>query len=99
MDTRLLAYERAATVTEIAAWANDLLGKEVPGSPGYQVVRILQFQFTNQGTSYAALLLVEVTNTSFDNQVALKEADMVEIEQITSSIETLPARGQVLSEE
>jgi len=99
MDTRLLAYERAATVTEIATWANDLLGKEAPGSPGYQVVRILQFQFANKGDSYTALILVEVTNTPFDSQVALKEADMVEIEQITSSIETPPARGQVLSAE
>lgn len=98
METRLLAYERATTVAEIAAWANALLGKEAPGSPGYRVVRILQFQFAHQGNSYAALILVEVTNTLFDNQVALKEADMAEIEQITSSIET-PASGQFASEE
>lgn len=87
MDTRMLAYEHAVTMTEIANWANELSGKEAPGSPGYRVVCILRFQVLDKGDRYAALVLVEVTDISSEIQVALKEADMVEIEQITSTIE------------
>ncbi len=89
MDTRMLAYEHAATMAEIANWANGLLGKEAPGSPGYRVVRILRFQVIARGDRYAALVLVEVTDTSSNNPVALKEADMVEIDNITSTIEDI----------
>jgi hypothetical protein len=90
METRLLGYEHAATVTEIAAWANDLIGKEAPGCPGYVVVKVVQFQLVAlqlPHRGYDALLLVEVVERLSDAQVVLKEADVEVIEQITSSIE------------
>jgi hypothetical protein len=34
MDTRLLAYDEATMVREIASWANALIGHEVPDAPG-----------------------------------------------------------------
>jgi hypothetical protein len=90
METRLLAYEHAVTVSEIAVWANGLIGKEVPGDPGYTVVRVIQFQ-TISGRSdqggYDALVLVEVTERKLDTQVALSEADIEVIEELTSSID------------
>ena len=85
METRLLAYEQAVTTTEIAAWANDLIGKEVPGSPGYKVVRIIQFQFVQKQDGYSALILVEVTEMT--PEIAIKEADAIVIEQLTSTID------------
>jgi hypothetical protein len=99
MDTLLLAYERATNMTEIADWANRLRGKEAPGAPGLRVVRVVRFQILDKGEYYTALILVEVSNLSSENQVALKEADMVEIEQITSGIEDAlsnqaPSSGQ-----
>jgi len=90
METRLLAYEHAVTVSEIAAWANNLIGKEVPGDPGFTVVRVIQFQtISNQGGQggYDAMILVEVTEKHSDTQVALKEADIEVIEELTSSID------------
>ena len=95
-ETRLLAYEHAVTVSEIAAWANNLIGKEVPGDPGFTVVRVIQFQtISNQGNQgnqggqngYDAMILVEVTEKHSDTQVALKEADIEVIEELTSSID------------
>lgn len=91
METRLLAYEHAVTVSEIAAWANSLIGKEVPGDPGFTVVRVIQFQTTSGQSGYDAMILVEVTERQFDTQVALSEADIEVIEELTSSIdETSP---------
>jgi len=90
METRLLAYEHAVTVSEIAAWANNLIGKEVPGDPGFTVVRVIQFQtISNQSgqNGYDAMILVEVTEKHSDTQVALKEADIEVIEELTSSID------------
>lgn len=90
METRLLAYEHAVTVNEIAAWANSLIGKEVPGDPGFSVVRVIQFQTTssqNGQSGYDAMILVEVTERQFDTQVALSEADIEVIEELTSSID------------
>ena len=90
METRLLGYEHAATVTEIASWANDLIGKEAPDCPGYVVVKVVQFQLValqSPQRGYDALLLVEVVERLSDAQVTLKEADVEVIEQITSSIE------------
>jgi len=96
METRLLAYEHAVTVSEIASWANNLIGKEVPGDPGFTVVRVIQFQMiSNQGGQgsqngqggYDAMILVEVTEKHSDTQVALKEADIEVIEELTSSID------------
>ena len=98
MNTCMLAYEHAATMTEIANWANELSGKEAPGSPGARVVRILRFQVLDKGDHYTALLLVEITDISDENQVALKEADMVEIEQITSTIEDISPENAPFTE-
>ena len=87
METRLLAYEHAVTVSEIAAWANNLIGKEVPGDPGFTVVRVIQFQTISGQSSYDAMILVEVTERPSDTQVALSEADIEVIEELTSSID------------
>ncbi len=87
METRLLAYERAASAGEISAWANSLVGKEVPGDPGYTVVGVVQFQLINGQSGYDAMILVEVTPREPDTQVALKEADVAVIEELTSSID------------
>ncbi|TMD69351.1 MAG: hypothetical protein E6I91_02265 [Chloroflexi bacterium] len=87
METRLLAYEHAVTVSEIAAWANNLIGKEVPGDPGYTVVRVIQFQTTSGQSGYDAMILVEVTEIKPETQVALSEADIEVIEELTSSID------------
>ena len=98
----MLAYEQAATVTEIATWANDLIGKEVPGSPGYKVVRVIQFQFIDRQDGYAAIILVEVEempNETNNIQVALKEADIAVIEQLTASIGEAPESETTLPEE
>jgi len=73
-------------VSEIAAWANGLIGNEVPGNPGYFVVRVIQFQIINAQNGYAAVILVEVTQREPDTQVALSEADIEVIEDLTSSI-------------
>jgi hypothetical protein len=94
----MLAYEHAATMAEIADWANGLPGKEAPGSPGYRVVRILRFQVIARGDHYAALVLVEVTDISSNNPVVLKEADMVEIDNITATIGDIPTSNSTLSE-
>ncbi len=87
MKTRVLAYEHAATVTEIETWANDLLEKEAPGSPGYIVVNVIQFQIIPGQNGYDAMFLVEVIERFPEEQVALKEADIVVIEQMTSSLD------------
>lgn len=87
METRLLAYEHAATVSEIAAWANALPGKEVPGDPGYTVVSVTRFQLMHAQSGYDALILAEVTERRPETQVALKEADIEVIEELTSSID------------
>ena len=99
MDTRMLGYERAVTVAEIASWANELPGKEMPGEPGYQIVGVVQFQFVEHNGNYAALLLVEVTTLPSEGQLAFKEEDIVAIEQLTSSIESAPANEIPLPEE
>jgi hypothetical protein len=99
MNTRLLAYDEATTVTEIANWANALIGNEVPDAPGYQVVRIVQFQLLQQSQGYAALVLVEVMQKPPDASVALKEADIAVIEQLTSAIGEAPEQETSDSEQ
>ena len=99
MDTLLLAYERATNMTEIAGWANALRGKEAPGAPGLRVIRVVRFQILDKGEYYTALILVEVSDLASENQVALKEADMVEIEQITSGIEDVMSNQAPSSEQ
>lgn len=87
VETRLLGYERAVTATEIALWANDLLGQEAPGSPGYIVMRVIQFQLVPLREGYDALLLVEVEERSTEARMALRESDVAVIERLTSSID------------
>lgn len=87
METRLIAYEHAATVSEIANRTNDLIGKEMPGNPGYTVVGIVQFQLISGQSSYDALILVEVTERHLDMEVTLRAADIEVIEELTSSID------------
>ena len=90
VETRLLAHEQAATVGEIATWANNLIGKEVPGHPGYNVVSVMRFQVLNVQSGYDAIILVEVTQRdpeAGETQVALKEADIEVIEELTAAID------------
>ncbi len=87
METCLLGYERAETVTEIAAWANELVGKAVPGYPDYRVVKVAQFQLVRAQNGYDAMLLVDVMEwLNEESQVTLREADVKVIEQLTSTI-------------
>lgn len=90
MDTLMLAYEHAATMAEIATWANDLRGQEAPGVPGSRITRVVRFQVLDKGEGYTALILVEITDRISEGLVALKATDVVEIEQIASGIEDLP---------
>jgi len=90
VETRLLAYEHAASVGEIAAWGNGVVGKEVPGDPGYSVVSVMRFQVMNGQSGYDAMILVEVTQKGLEEGetlVALKEADIEVIEELTASID------------
>jgi hypothetical protein len=87
MQTRLLAYEHATTVSEIAGWVNGLIGKELPDNPGYIVVSVVQFQLISGQRGYDALMLVEVTERHFETQVTLRAADIEVIEELTSSID------------
>jgi hypothetical protein len=87
MQSRLLAYEHATILNEIVSWANNLIGKEVPGDPSYVVMSILQFQLINSRSAFDALILFEVTHKNPDQEVALKEADIEVIEELTSAID------------
>jgi hypothetical protein len=87
METCMLAYERAETVTEITTWANGLVDKAVPGYPDYRVVKVLRFQLVPLQHGYDAMLLVEVRPwLDEESQVTLREADVEVIEQLTSTI-------------
>lgn len=93
METRMLGLEAAHTVHEIAAWANDLIGKEVPGLPDYRVVRVIQFQLLSTQKGYDAMLLVEVAERPLDTtgELALRAEDIEVIEELTAVIgEPLP---------
>jgi hypothetical protein len=87
MESRLLAYEQATTVNEIASWANNLIGKEVPGDHRYVIMSVLQFQLISSQSSYDAMILFEVTHKNPATQVAFKEADIEVIEELTSAID------------
>ncbi len=90
METRLLAYEHAGSVEEIAAWGNGLVGKEVPGDPEHSVVSVMRFQMMSGLSGYDAMFLVEVRQRDLEEaqtQVALKEADIEVIEELTASID------------
>jgi hypothetical protein len=87
MQSRLLAYEHAAAVNEIAIWANYLIGKEVPGDPNFVVISVMQFQLLNSQNFFDALILFEVTHKEPDHELVLKEADIEVIEELTSAID------------
>lgn len=87
METRLLAFEDETSVIYIARWANGLIGKEVPDDPRYIVVRVMQFQLVKGSSGYDAMLLAEVTERQSETQVALSEADVEVIQELTSSID------------
>jgi hypothetical protein len=82
LDTRLIGIERGATVTEVAAKANDLIGQPVPGYPGFTVLRIIKFQMSPRLEGYDALLLVEVIENQ--EQLNLKADDIEAIVEIAS---------------
>ena len=87
MESRLLAYEQATTVNEIASWANNLIGKELPGEPNYVVTSVIQFQMLSNQSAYHAMVLFEVTHKNLDPEMVLKEADIEVIEELTSAID------------
>jgi hypothetical protein len=94
METRLLGYEQAASMTEIAAWANGLIGKELPEFPQYLVVRIIHFQALAAQNGYDALVLVEVEERPEETeQIALRAEDIAVIEELTSTVGEEPANG------
>ena len=99
METCMLGYERAETVTEIAAWANELIGKAVPNHPEYQIVKVVQFQLVSTQIGYDAMLLLDVAHWPEENdQIALREEDVQVIEQLTSVISETPAGETKLQE-
>jgi hypothetical protein len=99
METCMLGYERAATVIEIAAWANELVGKAVPNHPEYQIVKVIQFQLVPVQSGYDAMLLLDVTEwPDKHNQIALREEDVVVIEQLTSVMAEPPEGESTESE-
>ena len=87
VETRLLAYEHATTTSEIASWTNDLIGKELPGYPGYIVVSVVKFQLIGSQGNYDAMILVEVTEKPIEAQITLRQADVEVIQELTSSID------------
>jgi hypothetical protein len=87
MQSRLLAYEHATTINEIATWANNLIGKEVPGNPNFIVISVMQFQLLSSLNFFDALILFEVTHKEHGHELALKEADIEVIEELTSAID------------
>lgn len=94
METCMLACERAETVTEIATWANELVGKAVPGYPEYRVVKVTRFQIVPTQHGYDAALLVDVMQwIDEESQVTLREADVKVIEQLTSVIDEPEGMG------
>ena len=87
MHTRLIAYDHATTISEVATWANELVGKEVPGDPTSIVVRVIRFQILSRQPGYDAMLLAEVNQQPPDDQILLREADLEVIEELTASID------------
>lgn len=85
METRLLGFEHAETVKDVAAWANGMIGKEVPGESGYRVVKVIQFQLVQLSNSYDVLALAEVKEEL--EPLNLREADVEAIVDITSAVD------------
>jgi hypothetical protein len=59
MNNLLISESGFATVSDVAAWVNQLPGRAVPGSSNTVVKQVLQFQAIVQGDSLSALVLVE----------------------------------------
>lgn len=96
METRLLGYEHASSVTEIATWANELLGKDFPGLPGYRVVRVIHFQIVYTQNDYDAMILLEVVEHANEyEQVELRAEDVAVIEELTSAVGDEPSEGSM----
>jgi hypothetical protein len=99
METCMLGYERAKTVTEIAAWANELIGKAVPNHLEYRIVKVVQFQLVSTQSGYDAMLLLDVAEWPNEHeQIALREEDVQVIEQLTSVILEPPEGETTLPE-
>ncbi len=100
METRMLGLEAAHTVSEIASWANNLIGQEMPGLPDYRVVRVIQFQLLSTQTGYDAMLLVEIAERPLDTseQIALSAEDIEVIEELTSVVGD-PLPGETILED
>lgn len=98
METRLLGYEHATSVIEIASWANGLIGKDLPELPGYRVVRVIHFQVVYNQNDYDAVILVEVVERANDTeQVELRAEDVAVIEELTSTVGEEPSGGTTFS--
>jgi hypothetical protein len=100
LETRLLAYDRATFVSEIATWANGLIGKVLPDFPQWRVVRIVSFQVATLRNEFSALLLVEVTELEPDDMqhIELRAEDILTIEELTASIDDEPYQGERIPE-
>lgn len=85
METRLVGIESGATTTEVAASANSLIGRPVPGYPELTAIRIVQFQMSPCPEGYDALILVEVIATQ--EPLNLNAADVEAIVEITSAVD------------
>lgn len=99
MESCMLGYERAETVTEIATWANELIGKAVPNHPEYRIVKVIQFQLVSTQSGYDAMLLLDVAEWPDEHdRIALREEDVQVIEQLTSAIPE-PSGGETTLKE
>jgi len=94
METRLLGYEHATSVTEIATWANELISKDLHQLPGYRVVRVIHFQVVYTQSDYDAMVLVEVVERTNETElVELRAEDIAVIEELTSTVGDEPSQG------
>ena len=60
METLLIPGQSFASVTAVAAWANDLVGRYVPDNDYWIVETVLSFQVFQHDEIYDALLLARV---------------------------------------
>ena len=82
-------------MTEIANWANALIGKALPEFPQWRIVRIIRFQVVQQVNEYSALLLIEVIGIEPDDMehIELRAEDIRVIEELTATIDEEPFGG------
>lgn len=60
MDTKLMSKEGLATLEEVSAWSNNLVGKTSPDQPNFKIEKILQFQLVQNKDGYGVVVLVEL---------------------------------------